>query len=296
MLNNLFWLVPLGSILALGFAYYFFKQMMKESEGTDTMKRIAQYGREGAMAYLKQQYKVVTLIFLILTAVFAILAYVLKIQNPWVPFAFLTGGFFSGLAGFIGMRTATYASARTANAAQHSLNHGLRVAFRSGAVMGLVVVGLGLLDISIWFYALNYIIGALDNTTKLAIAADPSMKLIIITTTTLTFGMGASTQALFARVGGGIYTNAADVGADLVGKVEAGIPEDDPRNPATIADNVGDNVGDVAGMGADLYESYAGSILATAALGASLPALALQDSGITVEKAVIAPMIVAAIG
>ncbi len=304
MLNNLFWLVPLGSLLALGFAYYFFKQLMKESEGTDTMKKIAQYVREGAMAYLRQQYKVVTLVFIILTAVFAILAYVFKIQNPWVPFAFITGGFFSGLSGFIGMKTATYASARAANAAQNSLNHGLRVAFRSGAVMGLVVVGLGLLDISIWFYALNYIIGALDNTTNTMIAADPSMKLIIITTTTLTFGMGASTQALFARVGGGIYTKAADVGADLVGKVEAGIPEDDPRNPATIADNVGDNVGDVAGMGADLYESYCGSILSTAALGATgFTAVGLAAAGFgdfdplkTQFNAVIAPMLIAAVG
>jgi len=304
MLNNLFWLVPIGSILALGFAYYFFKQMMKEDEGTDTMKKIAQYVREGAMAYLRQQYKVVTIVFVILTIVFAILAYVFKIQNPWVPFAFITGGFFSGLAGFFGMKTATYASARTANAAQKSLNHGLRVAFRSGAVMGLVVVGLGLLDISIWFYALNYVIGALDNTTTQMIAGDPSLKLIIITTTTLTFGMGASTQALFARVGGGIYTKAADVGADLVGKVEAGIPEDDPRNPATIADNVGDNVGDVAGMGADLYESYCGSILSTAALGATgFTATGLvaagftgYDAATTQFNAVIAPMLIAAVG
>lgn len=304
MLNNLFWLVPLGSLLALGFAYYFFKQLMKESEGTDTMKKIAQYVREGAMAYLKQQYRIVTIVFVILTVVFAILAYVLKIQNPWVPFAFLTGGFFSGLSGFIGMKTATYASARAANAAQNSLNHGLRVAFRSGAVMGLVVVGLGLLDISIWFYALNFIVGALDNTTNQLITADPSMKLIIITTTTLTFGMGASTQALFARVGGGIYTKAADVGADLVGKVEAGIPEDDPRNPATIADNVGDNVGDVAGMGADLYESYCGSILSTAALGATgFTAVGLAAAGFgefdplkTQFNAVIAPMLIAAVG
>ncbi|MFO7370569.1 MAG: sodium-translocating pyrophosphatase [Bacteroidales bacterium] len=304
MLNNLFWLVPLGSLLALGFAYYFFKQMMKESEGTDMMKKIAQYVREGAMAYLKQQYRIVTIVFVVLTAVFAILAYVFKIQNPWVPFAFLTGGFFSGLAGFIGMKTATYASARAANAAQKSLNHGLRVAFRSGAVMGLVVVGLGLLDISIWFYALNFIVGALDNTTNQLITSDPAMKLIIITTTTLTFGMGASTQALFARVGGGIYTKAADVGADLVGKVEAGIPEDDPRNPATIADNVGDNVGDVAGMGADLYESYCGSILSTAALGATgFTAVGLAAAGFgdfdplkTQFNAVIAPMLIAAVG
>ena len=293
MENNIFFLVPLASIVALGFAYYFFKQMMKESEGTDTMKKIAKYVREGAMAYLKQQYKVVTIVFVILTSLFAVMAYLLEIQNPWVPFAFLTGGFFSGLAGFIGMRTATYASARTANAAQRSMNDGLKLAFRSGAVMGLVVVGLGLLDISVWFYALQYIIGALDSTTNTIIASDPSMKLIIITTTTLTFGMGASTQALFARVGGGIFTKAADVGADLVGKVVAGIPEDDPRNPATIADNVGDNVGDVAGMGADLYESYCGAILSTAALGAT----AFASFGTTTQlNGVIAPMIIAAVG
>jgi len=306
MESKIFFLVPAAAIIALGFAYYFFKQMMKESEGTDTMKKIAQYVREGAMAYLKQQYKVVTIVFVILTCLFAIMAYVLEIQNPWVPFAFLTGGFFSGLAGFFGMKTATYASARTANAAQRSLNDGLRLAFRSGAVMGLVVVGLGLLDISIWFYALQYIIGALDNTTDAIIAANPSMKLIMITTTTLTFGMGASTQALFARVGGGIFTKAADVGADLVGKVEAGIPEDDARNPATIADNVGDNVGDVAGMGADLYESYCGAILSTAALGATAFTVTnLANIGITGTQdeilkiqlnGVIAPMIIAAVG
>jgi K(+)-stimulated pyrophosphate-energized sodium pump len=304
MLNNIFWLIPIGSSLALGFAYYFFKQMMKADEGTETMKRIALHVRTGAMAYLRQQYKVVLIVFLILTGIFAILAYVLKIQNPWVPFAFLTGGFFSGLSGFFGMKTATYASARAANAAQKSLNYGLIIAFRSGAVMGLVVVGLGLLDISLWFFALQFIIGALDNTTNLAIASDPSMKLIIITTTTLTFGMGASTQALFARVGGGIFTKAADVGADLVGKIEAGIPEDDPRNPATIADNVGDNVGDVAGMGADLYESYCGAILSTAALGATgFTATGILASGytgydpaITQFNAVVAPMLIAAIG
>ncbi len=304
MLNNLFFLVPIGSLLALGFAYYFFKEMMAADEGTDTMKKIALHVRTGAMAYLKQQYKVVTIVFIILTAVFAILAYGFGIQNPWVPFAFLTGGFFSGLSGFLGMKTATYASARAANAAQKSLNHGLKIAFRSGAVMGLVVVGLGLLDISIWFYALNFVIGALDHSTTQTIASDPSMKLIIITTTTLTFGMGASTQALFARVGGGIYTKAADVGADLVGKVEAGIPEDDPRNPATIADNVGDNVGDVAGMGADLYESYCGSILSTAALGATgFTAAGLSAAGFTGYNAlttqfnaVIAPMLIAAVG
>jgi len=292
-MNSIFWLVPVSSILALFFAWFFFQQMMKESEGTDTMKKIAKHVRDGAMAYLKQQYKVVLIVFLILTALFAIMAYILGIQNPWVPFAFLSGGFFSGLTGFFGMRTATYASARTANAAQRSLNDGLRIAFRSGAVMGLVVVGLGLLDISMWFYALQFIIGALDTTTNATIAADPSMNLIIITTTTLTFGMGASTQALFARVGGGIFTKAADVGADLVGKVEAGIPEDDPRNPATIADNVGDNVGDVAGMGADLYESYCGAILSTAALGAT----AFASMGVKAQmNGVIAPMIIAAVG
>lgn len=293
MENNIFFLVPAASIVALGFAYYFFRQMLKESEGTDTMKKIALYVRKGAMAYLKQQYKVVTIVFIIITLIFTIMAYGLHIQNPWVPFAFLTGGFFSGLAGFFGMKTATYASARAANAAQRSLNDGLKLAFRSGAVMGLVVVGLGLLDISIWFYALQYIIGALDSTTDAIISANPSMKLIIITTTTLTFGMGASTQALFARVGGGIFTKAADVGADLVGKVEAGIPEDDPRNPATIADNVGDNVGDVAGMGADLYESYCGAILSTAALGAT----AFAGLGVETQfNGVIAPMIIAAVG
>jgi vacuolar-type H(+)-translocating pyrophosphatase len=281
-ISNLFYLVPVASIIALGFAYIFFKKMMKESEGTDLMKEIASHVRKGAMAYLKQQYKVVAIVFVVICIFFAILAYVFHIQNPWVPFAFLTGGFFSGLAGFIGMKTATYASARTANAAMGSLNSGLKLAFRSGAVMGLVVVGLGLLDISIW-----YII--LDNFVS---EATQTQKLVVITTTMLTFGMGASTQALFARVGGGIYTKAADVGADLVGKVEAGIPEDDPRNPATIADNVGDNVGDVAGMGADLYESYCGSILATAALGASA---FCYDSDLQL-RAVFAPMLIAAIG
>lgn len=277
---NIFYLVPIASLIALGFAYYFFREMMKESEGTDTMKKIAKHVREGAMAYLKQQYKVVIIVFVVLALIFAVMAY-FNLQNNWVPFAFLTGGFFSGLAGFFGMKTATYASARTAYAAQDSLNKGLKVAFRSGAVMGLTVVGLALLDISVWYYILDYFV---DNTDH--------NKLIYITTTMLTFGMGASTQALFARVGGGIYTKAADVGADLVGKVEAGIPEDDPRNPATIADNVGDNVGDVAGMGADLYESYAGSILATAALGASAFIANETDQ----LKAVFAPMIIASVG
>ena len=272
-----FWLVPIASVVALSMAWFFFRQMMAADEGTPRMKEIALYVRRGAMAYLKQQYKVVCIVFVVLCALFAFMAYVLEVQNPWVPFAFLTGGFFSGLAGFFGMKTATYASARTANAARESLNAGLKIAFRSGAVMGLTVVGLGLLDIAIWFVVLNHF------------DADG---LISITTTMLTFGMGASTQALFARVGGGIYTKAADVGADIVGKVEADIPEDDPRNPATIADNVGDNVGDVAGMGADLYESYCGSILSTAALGAT----AFAMNGDMQLKAVLAPMIIAAVG
>ena len=277
----IFYLVPASSLLALFFAFYFFRQMIRQSEGTVRMREVALYVRNGAMAYLKQQYKVVGIVFLVLLIFFVILAYGFGVQNKWVPFAFLTGGFFSGLAGFIGMKTATYASARTACAAEKSLNSGLKVAFRSGAVMGLVVVGLGLLDISIWYLVLNHFIDVTG-----------AQKLTVITTTMLTFGMGASTQALFARVGGGIYTKAADVGADLVGKVEAGIPEDDPRNPATIADNVGDNVGDVAGMGADLYESYCGSILATAALGAA----AFYGDTQMQLKGVFAPMLIAAIG
>lgn len=276
-----FWLIPIASVCALFMAWFFFRSMMKADEGTPRMIEIAGYIRHGAMAYLKQQYKVVLIVFVILAIIFAIMAYGFNAQNPWVPFAFLTGGFFSGLAGFFGMKTATYASARTANAAQHSLDHGLKIAFRSGAVMGLVVVGLGLLDIAVWFLVLNHFYNG------------DSSSLIIVTTTMLTFGMGASTQALFARVGGGIYTKAADVGADLVGKVEANIPEDDPRNPATIADNVGDNVGDVAGMGADLYESYCGSILSTAALGATAFAASAGDMQM---RAVIAPMLIAAVG
>ena len=276
MIPTVFWIVPIASVCALGMAWFFFTQMMKESEGTPRMIEIAEYVRKGAMAYLRQQYKVVLIVFIVLAIIFAFMAYVLHAQNEWVPFAFLTGGFFSGLAGFFGMKTATYASARTANAARDSLDKGLKVAFRSGAVMGLVVVGLGLLDIAIWFLILNHFYHG------------DSMALITITTTMLTFGMGASTQALFARVGGGIYTKAADVGADIVGKVEADIPEDDPRNPATIADNVGD----VAGMGADLYESYCGSILSTAALGAT----AFAMNGDMQLRAVIAPMIIAAVG
>ena len=286
MTSALFWLVPISSVLALLFAWYFYRQMMKTDEGTPQMKKIALHVRKGAMSYLRQQYKIVGLVFLVLVVLFSIMAFGFGVQNKWVPVAFLTGGFFSGLSGYLGMKTATYASARTANAARTSLNSGLRIAFRSGAVMGLVVVGLGLLDISFWYLLLNAVIPAE--------ALNPAHKLCVITTTMLTFGMGASTQALFARVGGGIYTKAADVGADLVGKVEAGIPEDDPRNPATIADNVGDNVGDVAGMGADLYESYCGSILATSALGAA----AFMGAGETEMqmKAVIAPMLIAAVG
>ena len=294
--------VPVAAVFALCMAYNFFKKMIRQPSGTDKMRSIARYVRMGAYAYLRRQYKTVSIVFVALFLIFVALAF-FKIQNPFVPVAFLTGGFFSGLCGFLGMKTATYASARTAQGAISSLNRGLVIAFRSGAVMGLVVVGFGLLDISAWFFALNYIydnnvfgFGA-DIAAKLSLGgwSDALInneawrhgKMVEITTTMLTFGMGASLQALFARVGGGIYTKAADVGADLVGKVEAGIPEDDPRNPATIADNVGDNVGDVAGMGADLYESYCGSILATAALGAALP------GGLTY---VISPMLVAAIG
>jgi K(+)-stimulated pyrophosphate-energized sodium pump len=313
-MSNIFLLVPFASILALVFAWFFFKSMMKNSEGTDRMKEIAQYVREGAMAYLKRQYKVVAIVFIILFVLLTIMAY-FNVQNPFVPVAFLTGGFFSGLCGFLGMKTATFASARTAHGASQSLNKGLQVAFRSGAVMGMVVVGFALLDIAAWFWILNEYVYTPDNmanglhflglnlvhahpeyvTNGLINDAGTRVKLIEITVTMLTFGMGASTQALFARVGGGIYTKAADVGADLVGKVEAGIPEDDPRNPATIADNVGDNVGDVAGMGADLYESYAGSILATAALGASIPAVLITNEAQAYQM-VLAPMMVAAIG
>ena len=283
--TTLMYVVLAASVLALGFAYYFYRWMLGKDEGTELMKKIASHVRKGAMAYLKQQYKVVTIVFVVLAVVFAVMAY-FNLQNGIVWFAFLTGGFFSGLAGFFGMKTATYASARTANAARQTLNAGLQVAFRSGAVMGLTVVGLALLDISGWFLILQ--------KTGLLALVGADADLITITTTMLTFGMGASTQALFARVGGGIYTKAADVGADLVGKTEYNIPEDDPRNPATIADNVGDNVGDVAGMGADLYESYAGSILATMALGAS------AFAGAAVEgmqmKAVLAPSLIAACG
>ncbi len=273
------WIVFCASIVALGFAFFFYRKMLKEDEGTPTMREIASHVRKGAMAYLKQQYKVVTIVFIVLAVLFFIMS-IFDLQNGWVWFAFLTGGFFSGLAGFLGMKTATYASARTANGARQSLNKGLQIAFRSGAVMGLTVVGLALLDVSVWFFILDHFIPVEHH-------------LVIITTTMLTFGMGASTQALFARVGGGIYTKAADVGADLVGKTEYNIPEDDPRNPATIADNVGDNVGDVAGMGADLYESYAGSILSTMALGAA----AFATLGAEMQmRSILAPMLIAAVG
>lgn len=285
MITQIFWIIPIAAIVALAFATYFYYHMKKQSEGNERIREIAQHVRKGAMSYLKQQYKIVGIVFLCMVVLFSIMAYGFDLQNPWVPIAFLSGGFFSALSGFLGMKTATYASGRTAHAAISSLNKGLQIAFRSGAVMGLVVVGLVLIDISVWYLILNQFTPDY--------MAEPSHKLMVITTTMLTFGMGASTQALFARVGGGIYTKAADVGADLVGKVEAGIPEDDPRNPATIADNVGDNVGDVAGMGADLYESYAGAILATAALGAS------AFGSISVEmqyKAVMAPMLIAAVG
>ena len=302
MISSIFWIVPVSALMALLFAWIFFRSMKAQEEGTDKMKEIALYVREGAMAYLKRQYSVVTRVFVILVILLAILAY-FGIQNPFVPVAFLTGGFFSGLCGYLGMKTATYASNRTAWAASKSLNKGLQVALRSGAVMGLVVVGFGLLDIALWFLILNGLVFTPENMdtglkflglTFVQPGTTDHEKLIEITAVMLTFGMGASTQALFARVGGGIFTKAADVGADLVGKVEAGIPEDDPRNPATIADNVGDNVGDVAGMGADLYESYAGSILSTAALGAALPIVAGASD--MQMKAVIAPMLVSAIG
>jgi len=302
LVEKVYWIAPISALLALGFAVYFYKKMMRANEGNDTMKKIAQYVREGAMAYLMRQYKVVSLVFAVLFILFTALAYV-GMQNPFVPIAFLTGGFFSGLCGFLGMKTATNASARTAQGASEGLNRGLQVAFRSGAVMGLVVVGFGLLDIAGWWIVLDKIVFTpahmadgwhLFGLQLVHAGTDDAQKLVEITTTMLTFGMGASTQALFARVGGGIYTKAADVGADLVGKVEAGIPEDDPRNPATIADNVGDNVGDVAGMGADLYESYCGSILATAALGAALCAyLGGADKALNY---VLAPMIVAGMG
>jgi len=300
MIEALFWIAPVASVLALLFAWIFYRSMIKAPAGNERMQEIAGYVSEGAMAYLKRQYSVVFKVFMILVVLLLGLAY-LGVQNPFVPLAFLTGGFFSGLCGYLGMKTATMASSRTAQGASVSLNRGLKIAFRSGAVMGLVVVGFGLLDIVLWFLILNYWVFTPEHMvegwtwmglTFVHPGTDQHGKMIEITATMLTFGMGASTQALFARVGGGIFTKAADVGADLVGKVEAGIPEDDPRNPATIADNVGDNVGDVAGMGADLYESYAGSILSTAALGAALPLLSANDQ----IRAIVSPMIVAGVG
>ncbi len=296
------WIAPIASILALIFAVYFYKAMMSANAGSERMQEIAGFVREGAMAYLFRQYRIVSLVFVILFIILTTLAYI-GAQNPFVPIAFLTGGFFSGLCGYLGMKTATNASSRTAQGASEGLNRGLTVAFRSGAVMGLVVVGFGLLDICAWFWVLNKLIFTAEHManglrmfglTFVPPGCTEVHKWSEITTTMLTFGMGASTQALFARVGGGIYTKAADVGADLVGKVEAGIPEDDPRNPATIADNVGDNVGDVAGMGADLYESFCGSILATAALGAAIGATG-SDPAASINY-IVAPMIVAGVG
>ena len=278
------WIAPGGAILALIFAWVFFKQVKAADPGDENMQRIAGYVTDGAYAYLKRQYKVVAVFFVIVAAILFMMGWVFHVQHEIVFLAFLTGGFFSGLCGFLGMKTATMASSRTTQGAKQSLNRGLTIAFRAGAVMGLVVVGFGLLFIAVWFLIL----------TKVAPMFGLHMGLVEVTVVMLTFGMGASSQALFARVGGGIYTKAADVGADLVGKVEAGIPEDDPRNPATIADNVGDNVGDVAGMGADLYESYCGSILATAALGVAA-AMALGDESLAINL-LAAPMTLAGVG
>ncbi len=281
--SDMMWITWIGSIAALIFALILALNVLKKDEGNEKMKEISKAIQEGALAYLKQQYKIVGLFFVVLFIVLAIISYVFKLLSPFVPFAFITGGFFSGLAGFIGMTIATRANARTAKGAEESLNSGLRVAFSSGTVMGMVVVGLGLLDLSIWWSLLRYVflpMGLIESVEDIP----PIM---------ITFGMGASSMALFARLGGGIFTKAADVGADLVGKVEAGIPEDDPRNPATIADNVGDNVGDVAGMGADLYESYVGSIVATMALG-SVASLSLPN--VSALQAIQIPVSVATIG
>jgi K(+)-stimulated pyrophosphate-energized sodium pump len=300
----IWWVAPLGSIAGLFVAYYFYKAMMTAPKGNEKMEAIASYVREGAYAYLFSQYRVVALVFFVLFLIFAGMAYV-GIQNPFVPVAFVSAGFFSALSGFLGMKTSTQASSRTAQGAIHSLNRALQVAFRSGAVMGLLVVSFGLLNIAFWYWLLDQIVYTPEHMknglvlwglTLVRVGMDPASKLTEITTTMITFGMGASTQALFARVGGGIFTKAADVGADLVGKVEAGIPEDDPRNPATIADNVGDNVGDVAGMGADLFESYVGSILAAAALGAAISTRVLASHGMDPLKAVLAPSVVAGLG
>ncbi len=310
--HMLWWIAPVGGVIAIIFAWVFYRKMMAMPEGDPDMIRVAAHVREGANAYLNQQYKVVAIVFVVVAVVLAFMAYVLKVQNVFVPFAFLTGGFFSGLCGWLGMKTATWASSRTTEGAKKSLNEALKVAFRSGAVMGLIVVALGLIDICVWWLVLNYVYdnnvfdltlsmfrdtfpGKMEGITNFAALQASEvfkdnfdhLKFVQVTTTMLTFGMGASTQALFARVGGGIFTKSADVGADLVGKIEAGIPEDDPRNPATIADNVGDNVGDVAGMGADLYESYCGSILATAVI--AVPA----GFGL---NGIVAPMVIAGLG
>jgi K(+)-stimulated pyrophosphate-energized sodium pump len=283
--EGLMYLTLGGSILALIFAGVLALRILKTSPGTDKMKEISDHIHKGAMAYLGQQYKIVGIFFAVLFVILGFIAWIVpmftgggELLSKYVPFAFLTGGIFSGLAGFIGMKIATLANARTAHAASQSLNKGLRVAFNSGTVMGMTVVGLGLLDLALWFIVLRY-------GFKEPLAAIPPIM--------ITFGMGASSMALFARLGGGIYTKAADVGADLVGKVEAGIPEDDPRNPATIADNVGDNVGDVAGMGADLYESYVGSIVATMALGS----VAVAGLGAEIAaKFIILPALIATVG
>ena len=282
MNEPLIWLAPVASVVALLFAGLFFRDMRRQDSGTPLMRQIGQHVREGAMAYLRQQYRVMLRVFTALALLFAVLAYGFELQNKWLPFTFICGGLFSALAGYCGMQTATLASTRTAAAARTSLGQSLKVAFRSGAVIGLVVVGLGLGNCIAWLLLVNWLTPA---------SAD-GYRLVLVTTTVLTFSMGASLQALFARVGGGIYTKAADVGADLVGKVEAGIPEDDPRNPAVIADNVGDNVGDVAGMGADLFESYCGSLLAACALGAA----AYVGDDLLQARAVAAPFVIAGLG
>jgi len=288
--QQLFFLVPIGSILALLFAFIQARKVLGFSEGSEIMRKISGSVRKGANAYLKRQYTGVAMFFAVMFVILGIMAF-FKLLTPFVPFAFITGGFFSGLSGFIGMKIATSANSRTAQASSESLNRGLRVAFSSGTVMGFTVVGLGLLDLSIWFFLLKFVFYHPDSPAILELVATgksiDAAQIQLISSAMLTFGMGASSMALFARVGGGIFTKAADVGADLVGKVEAGIPEDDPRNPAVIADNVGDNVGDVAGMGADLYESYVGSIVATMALAVS--------AGYNFGGAVV-PMLMAAVG
>ena len=300
----LWYLAPIAALISLLTARFFYIAVSKESEGTPMMKEIAGHVKDGAMAYLRRQYKITSIVFAIIFVLLLIMVF-LGVQNLFVPFIFLSGGIWSGVCGYLGMKTATNASARTANACQESLNKGLKVSFRAGAIMGLIVVGFGLLDLSIWFTLLNFFFdnNILNISSSIAqkmgqptfdsslvsSAAFQKFKYVELTTSLLPYGMGASVMALFARVGGGIFTKAADVGADLVGKVEAGIPEDDPRNPATIADNVGDNVGDVAGMGADLYESYCGSILACASLGATL----MVSKSLLDINSIVAPMIVA---